>query len=142
MPRLLPPLAVNWAVCGAGISLVDDLPTACDFTWNVLAGTGGGVTSSSTGVGIGGLLILFISYAGTLPFVGGGGGSLLDLGIVSIEFRILSSLRDRLNPPPELATMLCGRTGGSGGGGSQVYEEHRLATDGEYMGEYVPGSWT
>lgn len=32
------------------------------------------------------------------------------------------------------------RSGGAGGGGS--YEEHKLATDGLYSGEYVPGSCT
>ena len=50
-----------------------------------------------------------------------------------MDFKMLSSDFDRENITD------CGNgLGLSGGGGS--YDEHKLATDGLYIGEYVPGN--
>lgn len=86
------------------------------------------------GGGIGG----FIDF---LWYGGGGGGSLFAFGSVSIEFNILSSDLDRTNIVVVVVIGL-GRIG-IGGGGAASYDEHKLAIDGLYNGEYAPdGSWT
>lgn len=73
---------------------------------------------SSIGGGIGG----FIDF---LWYGGGGGGSRLAFGSVSIEFRILSSDLDRVN----IVAVAIG-LGRNGIGGGASYDEHKLAIDG------------
>lgn len=75
--------------------------------------TAGGVCFSGVGRGIGGFRVAFLdSYGGG----GGGGGSRLILGVLSTEFKMLSSERDRTNMDDELLDMGLGRSGGGGGG--------------------------
>lgn len=107
--------------------------TSGGFDTAATAFTAGGVCFSGVGRGIGGLRVAFLdSYGG-----GGGGGSRLILGVLSTEFKMLSSERDRTNMDDELLDTGLGRSGGGGGGS---YDEQRLATDGLYKGEYAPGS--
>lgn len=90
--------------------------------------TAGDVCFSRVGRGNGGFRVGFLdSYGG-----GGGGGSRLILGVLSTEFRMLSSDLDRTNMDDELLDTGRGRSGGGGGGS---YDEQRLATDGLYRGE-------
>lgn len=72
-------------------------------------------------------MAFLVSYGG-----GGGGGSRRILGVLSTEFRMLSSERDRTNIDVELLDTGRGRSGGGGGGS---YDEQRLAIDGLYSGE-------
>lgn len=60
---------------------------------------------------------------------------LLDLGVMSIEFKILSSDLDRENIDDVCDTvdgcaMRGGLNGVGGNGGGGSYDEHKLATDG------------
>lgn len=88
----------------------------------------GGVCFSVVGRGIGGFRMAFlVSYGG-----GGGGGRRRIFGVLSTEFRMLSSERDLTNIDAELLEIGLGRRGGGGGGS---YDEHKLATDGLYRGE-------
>lgn len=90
------------------------------------AGTSGGFSSlaaaafaaggvcfvSDIGSGIGGFRMAFrVSYGG-----GGGGGSRRILGVLSTEFSMLSSDRDRTNIDVELLETGRGLSGGGGGG--------------------------
>lgn len=86
--------------------------TSGGFDTAATAFTAGGVCFSGVGRGIGGLRVAFLdSYGG-----GGGGGSRLILGVLSTEFRILSSERDRTNMDVELLDTGLGLSGGGGGG--------------------------
>jgi hypothetical protein len=61
--------------------------------------------------------------------------------VESIVFKILSSDLEREKYDEDVVetdTMWRWRRGGAGGGGS--YDEHKLATEGLYKGEYVPGN--
>jgi hypothetical protein len=95
-----------------------------DFNVEGLAGTVGGLSEIlSVGAGIGNFLIgFFNSYGG-----GGGGGSLRAFGVLSIEFKMLSSECDREKMDEDDEVIGRGRNGGGGGGS---YEEHKLATEG------------
>lgn len=89
----------------------------------VTALAAGGVCFSGLGSGIGGFRVAFlVSYGG-----GGGGGRRRILGVLSTEFRMLSSERDRTNIDDELLDTGRGRRGGGGGGS---YDEQRLAIEG------------
>ena len=95
----------------------------------------GGFSGISIGTGIGGFLIgFFNSYGG-----GGGGGCLRTFGVLSMEFNILSSEREREKIDAGTVDVAIG-LGRNGGGGGGSYDEHKLATDGLYSGEYVPGN--
>lgn len=85
------------------------------------------VVTSSMGGGIGG-------FSDFLGYGGGGGGSRFAFGCVSIEFKILSSDLDRANI--DVAVVIGLGRNGIGGGAS--YDEHKLAIDGLYSGEYAP----
>lgn len=93
------------------------------ITAEVALAAGGVCLSKLVGSGMGGFRMAFrVSYGG-----GGGGGRRRILGVLSTEFRMLSSERDRTNIEVELLDMGRGRSGGGGGGS---YDEHRLAIDG------------
>lgn len=85
------------------------------------------VATSSIGGGIGGFNDFFV-------YGGGGGGSRFAFGNVSIEFKMLSSDLDRANIDAAVVIGL----GRNGIGGGASYDEHRLAIDGLYSGEYAP----
>lgn len=112
-------VGVGFAGTSGGLSTVT--PVAVAFA-------AGGVCFSGLGSGMGGFRMAFlVSYGG-----GGGGGSRRILGVLSTEFRMLSSERDRTNIDAELLDTGRGRSGGGGGGS---YDEQRLAIDGLYSGE-------
>lgn len=113
-------VGVGFAGTSGGFSTVTDAA--------VTTFAAGGVCFSGLGSGMGGFRIAFlVSYGG-----GGGGGRRRIFGVLSTEFRMLSSERDRTNIDEELLETGRGRSGGGGGGS---YDEHRLAIDGLYSGE-------
>lgn len=94
----------------------------------LLVGVIAAAATSAMGGGIGG----FNDFFG---YGGGGGGRRFAFGSVSIEFKMLSSDLDRANIE---ATVVIGRGRNGIGGGGASYDEHRLAIDGLYNGEYAP----